>query len=127
MRKAHTSGIPAEWIMHYKDVLEVPNWKFENSFEYDGVLYIHGEGVTARTKSLRESQSVVQGHRHAEGYVWYTPRKDGSYFGMQVGCGTDMTTYAMAYAKHFPSPSLGCGVVLNKGTSAIYEPYCGKL
>jgi UDP-2,3-diacylglucosamine pyrophosphatase LpxH len=123
MRKAHTSCIPKEWIKSYQDVLQVPRWRFQDSFEYDDVLYIHGEGVTARTKAVRESQSVVQGHRHAEGYVWFNPRRKGSYFGMQVGCGTDMDTYAMAYAKHYPSPALGCGVVLDNGRTAVFEPF----
>jgi hypothetical protein len=36
-------------------------------------------------------------------------------FGMQVGCGIDHESYAMAYAKYGKKPAIGCGVVLNNG------------
>lgn len=40
---------------------------------------------------------------------------------MNVGCGLDITAYAMAYAKPFPvRPVLGCGVVLD-GSYATFE------
>lgn len=113
MRKAHSSNVPKEWIKSYQEVLQVPNWTFEDTFEYDNILYIHGEGVTARTKSIREGMSVVQGHRHTEGYVWFNPKRNKMNFGMQVGCGIDSKTYAMAYAKHYPTPVIGCGVIID--------------
>jgi hypothetical protein len=31
---------------------------------------------------------------------------------MQVGCGIDNDSYAMAYARNFAPPQLSCGVVL---------------
>jgi hypothetical protein len=38
---------------------------------------------------------------------------------MQVGCGIDFGTYAMAYAKYGKKPAVGCSVVLNEGTLPI--------
>lgn len=122
MRKAHTSNVPRAWVRDYKDVLKVPTWNFQDDFVHNNVLYIHGEGVTARTKALRESMSTVQGHRHTEGYVWFNPRRTGSLFGMQVGCGLDDSSYAAAYSKHFPSAVIGCGVVLDNGRLPIFLP-----
>lgn len=31
---------------------------------------------------------------------------------MQVGCGIDKTSYAMAYGKNFRKPIISCGVVI---------------
>ena len=41
------------------------------------------------------------------------------FFGMQVGCGVDSSTYAAAYAKNFKKQAIGCSVVLNNGTLPI--------
>lgn len=112
MRKVMSSGLSQRWLRGIDEVLNVPTWKFHMRRIYDGVLYIHGEGVTARTKAQRAGKSVVQGHRHTEAYVWYNPKDYGSQFGMQVGCGINADTYAFAYAKDHPAPVLACGVVL---------------
>ena len=36
---------------------------------------------------------------------------------MQVGCGTDIKSYAAAYAKNFKRQALGCGIVLGGHTA----------
>lgn len=41
---------------------------------------------------------------------------------MQVGCGIDRNSYAMAYGKNFPKPFISCAVVLNDGKTPILEP-----
>lgn len=122
-RKAFSAGISSGWIRDFKDVLKTPTWTYRDEFEYDDVLYIHGEGVTARTKANRSGQSTVQGHRHCESYVWFNPERRYRNFGMQVGCGVDNKTYAMAYAKHHPAPAISAGVVLDDGKMAIVIPY----
>lgn len=124
-RKAFAAGLSAGWVRDLGDVLKVPTWKFQTSVTYDNVTYIHGEGVTARTKAMRRGSSVVQGHRHIEGYVWYHPTDNGQIFGMQVGCGIDAESYAFAYAKDHPPPVISCGVVLDNGKHAIMVPFDG--
>lgn len=121
-RKLNAGGVSKRWMKDLNDVLEVPTWKYNTHRIYDGVLYIHGEGVTARTRALREGRSVVQGHRHTEGYIWYNPVGGKQIFGMQVGTGIDADAYAFAYAKDHPAPVLSCGVVLEKGKSAHLIP-----
>ena len=118
MRKAQTSSIPTKWIKAYKDVLEVPKWNFTERVEYDQVQYIHGEAGTARTKSKADMQSTVQGHLHTQAYCEYTVGRNFKIFGMQVGCGIDFSSYAMAYAKAGKKPAVGCGVVIG-GKTAI--------
>ena len=76
------------------------------------------------TKRLREwHTSIVQGHIHTEAYVdWYC-NKEHKLFAMQVGCGVDDRSYAMAYAKNFTKKYIvSCGVVLNNGTLPIVIP-----
>jgi len=38
---------------------------------------------------------------------------------MQVGCGIDHRSYAMAYAKDYGKPAIGIGLVLESGTLPI--------
>lgn len=117
MRKAQTSAIPKKWIKSYKEVLNVPSWEFTTRIVIDSVQYIHGEGGTARTKCRSDMMSTVQGHLHTQMYCeWYVGQK-GRIFGMQVGCGIDRESYAMAYAKAGKLPAIGCGIVIGGHTA----------
>lgn len=120
MRKAQTSSIPKAWIREYKDVLEVPTWDFVDRLVIDGVQYIHGEGGTAHTKCRADMMPTVQGHLHTQCYVQWFVGANFRVFGMQVGCGIDHDSYAMAYAKRGKKPAIACGVVLG-GNTAINE------
>tara|TARA_R100000781_G_scaffold3464_1_gene4841 strand:+ start:1493 stop:2212 length:720 start_codon:yes stop_codon:yes gene_type:complete len=116
MRKAQTSAIPSKWIRSYKEVLNVPNWNFVERYELDGVQYIHGEGGTARAKCRADMMNTVQGHLHTQSYCEHYVGKNFRVFGMQVGCGIDHESYAMAYAKYGKKPAIGVGIVKNYGT-----------
>ena len=121
-RKAQTGGIPKAWVKSYNEVLKAPKWSFVDSIEMDGVLYIHGEGGTARTRMKKELVSLVQGHLHTQGYIEYSVGNRHKIFGMQVGCGIDKDSYAMAYGKNFQKPFISCDVILENGTHPILEP-----
>ena len=119
-RKAQTGGIPKRWIRNYSEVLNTPNWKFTERVIIDNVQYVHGEGGTARTKSKADMMSTVQGHLHTQCYTEWSVGAKFRIFGMQVGCGIDHESYAMAYAKAGKKPAIGCGVVIG-GHTAINE------
>ena len=119
MRKAQTSAIPSKWIKDYKDVLEVPNWNFTERVVYNDVQYIHGESGSAVKKAKDDMFSTVQGHLHTEAYTAYVVGANFKIFGTAVGCGIDHQSYAMAYAKNFKKPAIGCAVVLNNGKQPI--------
>ena len=121
-RKAFSGGVSKRWIKEYKDVLNVPNWDFVEGIELFNVNINHGEGGTARTKMKKELQSQIQGHLHSDFYIEYIVGKNFRIFGVQVGCGVDHHSYAMAYGKNFKKPAIGCGVLLNKGTLPIIIP-----
>lgn len=112
MRKAYTSGLSKMWIKGYAEVLGTPGWNFTESIEIDKVLYIHGEGGTARSRARRDLQSIVQGHLHSQCYIEWIVGAKFKIFGAQVGCGIDAKSYAMAYGKEGPKPAIACTVVL---------------
>ena len=116
MRKAQASGLSKMWIKDYADVLGVPNWKFVESIEIDDVLYLHGEGGVARTRARRDLCSIVQGHLHTQASVDWIVGKNFKIFACQTGCGIDAKAYAMAYAKEFAKPAIGCAVILEGKT-----------
>ena len=127
MRKAFSSGISNRWIKGYSEVLETPNWNFDLEFEYDNVLYIHGEGGGgingALSKALNTRKSVVQGHWHTEAHIRWNVSDIDKIFAMQVPCGVHDKSYAMAYAKNNIKKSIiGCGVVLDNGKLPIIIP-----
>ena len=122
MRKIMSSGLSQRWLRGIDEVLDTPSWNYHMRRVYDNVLYIHGEGVTAKTKALRSGRSVVQGHRHSESYVWYNPKDYGTQFGVQVGCGINADSYAFAYAKDHPAPILSCAAILDNGRLPILLP-----
>lgn len=115
MRKAYSSGLSKLWIKDYAEVLGTPGWTFTDSIEIDNVLYIHGEGGTARARIRRDLQSIVQGHLHSQAYIDWCVGAKFKIFGMQVGCGIDHHSYAMAYGKEGPKPAIACGVILEGG------------
>jgi len=127
IRKAFASGVSKFWIKDYSEVLGTPNWKFDVSFEHNGVLYIHGEGGGgingALVKALNKRLSIVQGHFHTESHIRWNASDTDLLFAMQVGCGVDDKAYAMEYAKLNTKKSIiACGVVLDNGTLPILEP-----
>jgi len=121
-RKAFTAGVSKRWIREYKDVLDTPNWSFVENVELFGINFNHGEGGTAKNRMKTELQSQVQGHLHTQLYVEYAVGANFIVFGMQVSCGVDIKSYAMAYGKNYKKSAIGCGVVLNKGTLPIAIP-----
>jgi len=127
MRQAFASGISTRWIKDYKDVLETPTWNYGLSFEYNRVLYIHGEGAGgingALSKALNKRKSIVQGHFHVDAHIRWNVSDIDRLFAMQVGCGVDDESFGMAYAKFNTKKSIiSCGVVLENGQLPIIEP-----
>ena len=120
-RKAFNSGLSKSWIKKIEDVLEVPDWKFVEDVVIDDVLYTHGTGRKARQRAKNDMLSVVQGHYHSESYIEHFVGLSDHIFAMQLGCGINRKSYAMAYGKHFDKPHINCGVVLENGSLPVLE------
>lgn len=127
-RQAFANGIPRRFIKTYEEIWRAPRgWKWVHSAVIDGVLYEHGIGSSGKNAALNRAidnrMSTVIGHVHAWGGVQYTSNVDSTIFGLNVGCGIDVNSYAMAYGKPFTKkPTLGCGVVLHGGKTGIFVP-----
>lgn len=126
-RKAVTHGLPGEAFKNFGEIYKTPDgWKWRLSWEIDNVLYQHGTGSSGenahKTRALKNRQSTVIGHVHSHAGVAYLASDKDLIFGMNVGCGIDIKSYAMMYGRNFASrPTLGCGVVLN-GKHAFFVP-----
>ena len=129
-RRAYRYGIPSCLLKSYQEVFNTPGWDWQPEFKIDGVLYIHGTGSTgkdaAMNLALQRRMSTVQGHTHSyAGCKWHA-NPDSLIFGMNVGCGIDIDSYAFEYSKPFPvRPVLGCGVVID-GTAMFIPMPCSK-
>ena len=126
-RKAVTHGLPEGVFKGFNEIYGTPEtWKWALSWEIDGVLYQHGTGTSGenahKQRALKNRQSTVIGHIHSHAGVAYMASNKDLIFGMNVGCGIDIKSYAMLYGKDFTSrPTLGCGVVLSR-TQAFVIP-----
>ena len=126
-RKARTHGLPQMFFKSFKEIIGAPkDWVFNYSFQIDNVKYMHGTGGGGQNahvvRALKNRQSTVLGHFHSCLAVRYLASNHDLIFGMNVGCGIDVTSYAMEYGKDFVDrPIIGCGIVFD-GKSAIPVP-----
>jgi predicted phosphodiesterase len=126
-RQATTAGIPKKFVKVYEEIWEAPKgWKWVMETEIDHVKYTHGLGVSGQNGAInlaiRSRQSVVIGHIHSFGGVNYHASANDMIFGMNVGCGIDVHSYAFEYGKNFVNkPTLGCGIVID-GKDALFIP-----
>jgi predicted phosphodiesterase len=120
-RQAFKAGLSQSWIKPIGEVLETPTWEYAEEYIIDGVLYCHGTGRKANGRMMKDGISVVQGHYHSESYIMYKQGYEDRLFALQVGCGADDKSYAMAYGKHFDKMHINCGVVLENGKLPILE------
>lgn len=120
-RKAFAAGLSKTWVKSIGEVLDTPTWMYSDAFIINGVQYTHGTGRKAAGRMRSDLTSIVQGHYHAESYIQYSAGKFKNLFAMQIGCGADSDSYALAYGKHFDAMHINCGVVLKDGTSPKIE------
>jgi predicted phosphodiesterase len=127
-RKAKTSGLPDRFIKTYEEVWSAPKgWKWSLDWEINNVLFTHGTGSSGQMGAMNRAkdnrQSTVIGHVHSFGGVLYSASERDLIFGLNVGCGIDVNSYAMEYGKTFAKrPTLGCGVVLDGGRIGLFVP-----
>lgn len=126
-RQAATLGIGSRFLKSFSELLELPKgWQIQEEFIIDGVLYKHGLNCCgkdgAMNTAIQEQISTIIGHSHAFGGCKYMANKRNIIFGMNVGCGIDISKYAFAYGKYAKfRPTLGCGIVFSS-TYAIFVP-----
>jgi hypothetical protein len=119
-KKAFNAGLPSIFLKSYEEFLEAPpGWRWADEFEFDGVRYVHGDGVAGQLGHIKMAEkariSTCIGHIHSYGGVNYLNNYKGQLiWAMNVGCLIDVKSYAFKYGKHFlHKPTLGCGIVLD--------------
>lgn len=126
-RRAFKFGIPSQFLRDYRDLLEAPrSWRWADSWEYDKVLFIHGEGFSGKFAHVKAAmdhrQSVAIGHIHAWAGVQYIKSKQGQIFGLNSGCLIDDKALAFRWAKNFATkPILGASII-EDGKKAHFIP-----
>lgn len=117
--KAKKAGIPRAYLKDYKDFLDAPSgWKWADSWEIDGVKYLHGvqySGIQGALNACRDAlKPCVIGHLHAEAGLSFWSNGREVLWGLNVGSGIDADAYAFEYGKVMrKKPILSCGVVIN--------------
>lgn len=128
-RRARAEGIPDMFLRTFREVWGTPNWRWAFSHDVDGVRLQHGTNTSGKDAAINQAvnrrQSVIQGHTHCWAGVKHHASDRDRIFGMNVGCGIDIDSYAMAYGKDFAiRPVLGCGLLIDG--VPFFEPMpCG--
>jgi hypothetical protein len=119
-RRAFQFGIPSAYLRSYAEFMEAPGgWGWRDSWEIDGVTYLHGEGYSGPLGALKCAQAhmapVVIGHLHSYAGVLFNANPKHLFWGLNAGCLIDRHALAFAYAKNSPAkPILGCGIVRDR-------------
>lgn len=116
-KKGYENGIPKEFFRGLEEVYELPGWKWNEHWEFDGVIYEHGENVSgpnaALNAALQNRRSTVIGHQHTFGGVQWSGAKYDAVYGLNTGCLIDIEQYAFDYGKKLrKKPTLGLGVIV---------------
>ncbi len=120
-RKAFAGGLSMTWVKTISEVLDTPNWAYADQFIIDNVMYCHGDGMDIRRRSNLESISVVSGHFHSKSFYETYVGENILRFVLQIGCGIDRHSYAMAYAKLYPKQQINVGIVKDDGRWGMIE------
>jgi len=121
-------GIPPLFLKDYKSLWNLPSeWEIDVEFIIDDVCYFHGINSGGKDGAMNTAifnrMSTVQGHSHSFLGCKYVANKRDIVFGMNVGCGIDVDSYAMEYGKNYiKKPTLGCGIVYSS-EEAYAIPY----
>lgn len=125
-QRANDAGIDSRFMKTMNEILDLPDtWKFANKWEFNDVLYVHGDDYSARNilTSLCDytGKSTCLGHQHTLAGIIYSQGKYGNKkFAMAVGTGINYDSYAFRYAKkNRYVPIISCGIVINSNEAYI--------
>lgn len=137
-RKASAAKIPSVMVKHYQEVLGIPEtWQYKLEHKFNTrhpFRVIHGMGYSGEkghiNAALDSGMSTAIGHLASFGGVMHLRRgiSEGynaanKIWAMNTGCLIDTESYAFHYGKdHRSKPTLGCGLVLNSGTTPLFIP-----
>ena len=122
-RRAFKSGIPAEYIKSYREVLfpegNGQGWDWKERFRLtlpngEDVIFQHQSAGETLANAAHERASIVEGHEHGKFEIQYRSSSNSLYWSIISGCLIDPTAMAFAYGKLFPKkPILGCSTIID--------------
>lgn len=126
-RKAKTHGLPEVCFKTLNDIWELPDtWTWHDRVVMDEVVYHHGTGKSGKYMHINWAAenmlNSVTGHGHSNAGVGYQASPYGLLWGLGVGCGIDVKSFAMAYGKDFGKrPLIGAGVIMDNGNAPMWR------
>jgi predicted phosphodiesterase len=127
-RQAKTTGFPGVCVRTPNEIWGLPDtWEWHDRIVIDNVVYHHGTGKSGKYMhanwALENMMNSVTGHGHSNAGVHVVASHRSLLWGLGVGCGIDIHSYAMAYGRDFGKrPILGCGVIKDNGRLPIFVP-----
>ena len=142
-RRAFKSGIPAEYIKSYREILFPDGggdgWEWKERVNVllptgDNLIYQHQSSGPTIANAAHEGAHIIEGHQHGQFEIQYRQSMNKRYWALISGCLIDADAYAFAYGKLFPKkPVIGCSAVIDGEPLLIAMPqdrkgrYTGKL
>lgn len=133
VKKAIDADIPSQVLKCYRELIDAPKgWQWKDRWNIQAsktkIAMIHGLGYSGmnghRNAAIDLGQNVVIGHLHSHAGINYINTDGRSLWAFNTGCLIDVESFAFAYGRYNRSkPVLGCGVVINGGTTPIFIPY----
>lgn len=137
-KKASEAEIPSAMMRTYQEVLQIKSsWQYKLEWRINSrhpFRVIHGMGYSGEkghiNAAIDSGMSTCIGHLHSFGGVAHLRKGISdeyktaqSIWAMNTGCLIDVASYAFHYGRESRSkPTLGCGVVINNGTTPIFFP-----
>lgn len=119
-RKAKTHGVPRHYLKSYNEVLGVDDnwqWHFDLTIELptgNKCYFHHGKSADVTKLSQQMGMCAVQGHYHNNFKITYWGNPYGLFWGLQVGCLIDDSSYAFSYNNvNIQRPVIGTGLIIN--------------
>lgn len=117
LKKSNKAGIASSWIKDFSTLFNTPKWHFNTEWNFNGVKYIHGDGISSLNSILslvlNRRSSFVCGHLHTTAGIIYNSNEKDILFGMIVGSGIDFKKYSFNYARNYiKTPIISCGVII---------------
>jgi hypothetical protein len=122
-RRAFKSGIPAEYIKSYREILfpdgKGQGWDWREKHRItlpngEDVIFQHQSSGDTLNNAAHERASIVEGHEHGKFEIQYRSSTTALYWSLISGCLIDPKALAFAYGKLFPKkPLLGCSAIID--------------
>lgn len=132
MKKASGAELPSQLLVSYKQLFNAPErWRWAEQWvaQFKHPFRVkHGVDLSGKTPYRAAAEigimSCAFGHLHTSAGIAYVNTDEKKIWAMNTGCLIDVDAYAFKYGKDNRfKPTLGAGIVCNRGRMPIWIPY----